>query len=360
MRTGKTSNPIRKINELVDFGLVTESEMPSLQAVTERFAVSITPEMLEVINPNDSLDPIALQFVPSAKELITMPEDEIDPIGDDRYTPVKGITHRYPDRVLLKLLHVCPVYCRFCFRREKIGPGSEYLSEAEKAIAINYIRNNEEIWEAVLTGGDPLMLNSNQLEKVFKELSEIKHLSVIRIHTRVPVVDTKRVSLNLIQSLKCNKAVYVVIHCNHPSELTKEVEAACAMFVDNGIPVLSQTALLKNVNDKAEVLENLFRKLVTMRVKPYYLHHTDLAVGTSHFRVRVKEGQEIMRTLRGNVSGICQPQYVLDIPNGYGKVPINYTYITPIGSDGEYIVEDYQGGTHRYPSQSKDSSQERP
>jgi lysine 2,3-aminomutase len=297
----------------------------------------------------DATDPIARQFVPSAAELVTLAEERADPIGDDPHTVVKGVIHRYPDRVLLKPLHVCPVYCRFCFRREKVGPGGEMLSPAELEAAFSYIRSNPKIWEVILTGGDPLILAERRLAEIIRSLDAIPHVKVIRIHTRVPVVDPDRVTTGILDALKVGTPVYVVLHCNHPRELTPVGRAACARLIDNGIPMLNQSVLLKGVNDDPETMEQLLRALVETRVKPYYLHHGDLAEGTSHFRTSIEEGQFLMRSLRGRLSGVCQPTYVLDIPGGFGKVPIGPNYTQGPDANDCYQVKDYRGQVHAYP-----------
>ncbi|HEX7789932.1 MAG TPA: lysine-2,3-aminomutase-like protein, partial [Afipia sp.] len=232
-----------------------------------------------------------------------------------------GIVHRYPDRVLLKAVSVCPVYCRFCFRREMVGPDKESnLSPAELAAALAYIRNHPEIWEVIVTGGDPFMLSARRASALTRELESIPHVKVIRWHTRMPVADPDRVSDEFVGAISSkSKPVYVAIHCNHPRELTPEMRAACARLVDAGIPLLSQTVLLKGINDEVETLAQLMRDFVETRIQPYYLHHADLAPGTSHFRTTVEKGQELVRALRDRVSGLAQPHYVIDIPGGVSK-----------------------------------------
>jgi lysine 2,3-aminomutase len=299
--------------------------------------------MLDAIDMYDHADPIARQFVPSEAELSTTPDELADPIGDAPHTPVKGLVHRYPDRVLLKPTHACAVYCRFCFRREVVGPGGEALSPAELDAALDYIRTNPEIWEVILSGGDPLILSPRRLKEIVAALDAIDHVGVIRIHTRVPAVDSARITLELIDALRADKAVYVVLHANHPREFTDEARAACRRLIDAGIPMLSQSVLLKGVNDDPATMEALLRAFVRNRIKPYYLHHADLAPGTSHFRTTIAEGQALLRSLRGRVSGLCQPTYVLDIPGGHGKVPVGPGYVHEDGT-----VEDPWGARHEY------------
>lgn len=345
---GRPRRSLRTLADLTAANLAPESQLGALRQVLERYAVAITPEMLSAMQEVVETDPVALQFVPRAEELNVEPGEREDPIADDAYSPVKGIVHRYPDRVLLKMLHVCPVYCRFCFRREKVGPGSEYLTESELESALRYIAETPRVWEVIFTGGDPLLLSPSRLRRVLERLERIEHVEILRFHTRVPLVDPKRVTSELVEALKSAKTTYVVQHVNHANEFTPEGRQAIARIVDAGIPMLSQSVLLGGVNDDAATLEELFRCLVRERIKPYYLHHLDLARGTHHFRVSIEEGQALMKALRGTVSGICQPTYVLDIPGGHGKVPIQAAYLEPHDS-GSYLVEGYRGTKSVYP-----------
>jgi lysine 2,3-aminomutase len=269
--------------------------------------------------------------------------------------------HRYPDRALFKLVHVCAVYCRFCFRREMVGPGKDNaLSQEAYAAGLQYIRDHAEIWEVILTGGDPLMLSPRRLAEVMHDLAAIPHVRIIRLHTRVPVADPSRVTAGMIAALKVKgAATWVALHANHPRELTDAARTACDAFVDAGIPMVSQSVLLRGVNDDAATLEALMRAFVECRIKPYYLHHGDLAPGTAHLRTTIAEGQALVRALRGHVSGLCQPDYVLDIPGGYGKAPIGPEYLSEnFDADREahmesgYRVTDYCGDVHLYPPKS--------
>jgi lysine 2,3-aminomutase len=301
-----------------------KSDADALGEVAARYAVAITPAMEALIDPADCADPIAAQFRPDAQELFVAPGDDEDPIGDGPHTPVKGVVHRHADRCLLKIVHVCPVYCRFCFRREMVGPhGDGALSGGELEAAFAYIEEREEIWEVILTGGDPFMLSARRARAVTQRLAAIPHVKILRWHTRVPAVDPARVTADFVDAIKtCGATTYVVLHANHPREITAEARAAIARIVDAGVPMLSQSVLLKGVNDDAETLEALMRALVEARVKPYYLHHLDRAPGTSHFRCSIARGQRLMRELHARASGLCQPGYVLDIPGGRGKAMI--------------------------------------
>src|SRR5665213_682857 len=343
---------LRSASDLVGAGLVPKARAAAIGRVARRFSVAVTPGIAALIG--DPEDPLGRQFVPREEELRTAPEERIDPIGDRRFSPLKGIVHRYPDRVLLTPTHLCAVYCRFCFRREKVGRGDEELRIAELDAALGYIRCHEEIWEVIVTGGDPFLLSPRRLGALVRALDRIPHVAVIRFHTRMPIADPKRVNAALVSALAAKKAIYVAIHANHPRELTAAAKAACARLGKAGIPLLAQTVLLKGVNDDAATLEQLFRGLVAMRVKPYYLHHADLARGTAHFRTTLATGRDLMRQLRGRVSGLCQPGYVLDLPGGYGKVPVGPDYVGLDGAAGEWSIADYRGVRHPYRDSASD------
>src|ERR1700736_4723344 len=325
----KPAATLREPAELVAHGLARAADLPDLEQVAARYAVAVTPDIAALIDTDDPDDPIARQFIPRAEELVREPGENADPIGDHTHSPVAGIVHRYPDRVLFKLVHVCAVYCRFCFRREMVGPGkATALTQGAYDNALAYIRAHPEIWEVILTGGDPRMLSPRRLAEIMTDLARIDHVRIIRIHTRVPVAEPSRISGEMVAALKVNGATtWVALHANHVRELTRKARAACAAIVDAGIPMVSQSVLLRGVNDDAATLEALMRGFVECRIKPYYLHHGDLAPGTSHLRTSLEQGQEIMRRLRARVSGLCQPDYVLDIPAGHGKAPVGPDYV---------------------------------
>ncbi len=291
---------------------------------------------------------ISRQYIPDMKELNILPDEDSDPIGDNIHSPANGIVHRYPDRVLFKVSNSCDVYCRYCFRRDMIGAGSAHLSDDDFERAIEYIKTQKQVWEVILSGGDPLTLSARRLGKIFDALDKIDHVQIIRIHTRIPVSNPLKITDTLLSVLKSStKAVYVVLHVNHAAEITDTVKAKIFAFRQNNCSILSQSVLLKGVNDDAKILEGLFKKLISIHVKPYYLHHLDRAKGTSHFRVSIERGREIMKKLQGRVSGICLPKYMLDIPNGHGKIPIEMTRANELGG-GNYTFEDYQGSKHIY------------
>jgi len=344
---------LRTVKQICDRGLASSEKRAALDAVAARYAVALPPALADLIDRNDPHDPIARQFVPDAAELDHRLEELNDPIDDDAHSPVEGIVHRYPDRVLLKLTPICAVYCRFCFRREMVGPEKGNAPSAEALThALDYIRSHRQIWEVILTGGDPLVLSARRLRAVMKELAAIDHVKVLRIHTRVPVAEPTRVTAELVRAIKVKgKPTYVALHINHPRELTQAARAACARMADAGLVLLGQSVLLAGVNDTPEVLGDLMRALVECRIKPYYLHHGDLAPGTAHLRTDIATGQDLMRALRGRLSGLCQPTYVLDIPGGHGKSPIGPDYLARTGSNGDahFVVEDFNGRRHRYP-----------
>jgi lysine 2,3-aminomutase len=328
-----------------------ESDARSLTvaAVTARYDYRMTPYLAALLHGRGADDPLTLQFSPDERELQALPHETSDPIGDIPFSPVRGIVHRYPDRVLLKAAHSCPVYCRFCFRRDMIGSHGEALQGAELDAAIDYVRAHPEVWEVILTGGDPLTLSARRLADILGKLASIEHLGVIRIHTRVPVVAPDSLDSAYVAMFVQAKPIYLAVHVNHADEITEPVSAALARLSACGVVLLAQTVLLKGVNDDAPVLDALFRKLVRHKVRPYYLHHPDLAPGTSHFRVPIETGQALMRSLRGRLSGLCLPTYVLDIPGGFGKVPIGPTYVGARCADGSRDLLDNGGNRHRYP-----------
>ncbi len=330
---------LRDAEALVSAGLVMPAQREAIAAVEARYAVAIPPALRRLITRAD--DPIGLQFVPDAAELVTAAHERADPIGDDALSPIKGIVHRYADRALLKPLLICPVYCRFCFRREHVGPDGGLLSEAELAAAFAWLAARPGITEVILTGGDPLMLSPRRLAAIIAALSAIGHITTIRLHSRVPVADPSLVTPALAAALRTDKAMWLVLHANHASEITAQARAALRLIQAEAVPVLGQSVLLRGVNDSEAALEALFRAMIAARVKPYYLHQLDAAPGTARFHVPIAEGQALLRGLRGRVTGLAWPTYVLDIPGGAGKVPLNPGYL-----EGD-TVRDPQGGRHQ-------------
>ena len=349
LRASPLARVLKSPADLIEAGLAGVEREAELAAVGARYAIAITLALAALVDRTDSADPIARQFVPDGRELERHPAEIADPIGDNLKSPVKGLVHRYPDRVLLKLVSVCAVYCRFCFRRETVGPGEGGLSAREFEAALDYVRAHEDIWEVVLTGGDPLALSPRRLAEVTQAIAAVTHVKILRWHTRLPVAAPERITEAMAEALSGghDKTVYVALHANHPRELTPDVRAACRRLIDHGIAMVSQTVLLKGVNDNVETLDTLMRAFVEARVKPYYLHHGDLAPGAAHFRTTIAHGQALMRELRGRLSGLAQPTYVLDIPGAHGKVPIGPAYVAG-REDGVYEVLDASGAAHSY------------
>ncbi|HUO01867.1 MAG TPA: lysine-2,3-aminomutase-like protein, partial [Rhizomicrobium sp.] len=320
----------------------------TIQDVARKYAVAVSPAARALMDPSDPADPIARQFLPDVAELHVTPEVLLDPIADEAHAPVKGIVHRHPDRVLLKAVNACPVYCRFCFRREMVGPGKGALSPAELADAVAYIKGHSEIWEVILTGGDPFILSSRRMRQITQTLADMGHVKIVRWHTRVPVVEPDRVTEELSSALFApGITAWVAIHANHPRELSNDARAAIARLAKAGVKLVSQTVLLKGVNDDVKTLASLMRAFLEAGVKPYYLHHPDLARGTSHFRIGIEDGLALTRDLRAKISGLAQPLYVLDLPGGFGKVPLDAQHV--VKTETGHRIRDLAGEWHDYP-----------
>jgi lysine 2,3-aminomutase len=339
---------IRDIPGLIAAGLARAEDRAALETVAARYAVALPPAVTSLIDPADPADPIAAQYVPHPDERVTAPDEHPDPIADEALSPVKGIVHRYPDRALLKPLLACPVYCRFCFRREQVGPDGGVLTEGELEAALGYIAARPAIREVILTGGDPLMLSPRRLRALLAALEAIPHVESLRIHTRVPVAEPSLVTEALVGALGTDKALWVLVHVNHARELSPAARAALTRLVARGIPLLSQSVLLAGVNDSEAALEALCRALIAARVKPHSLHMLDLAPGTARFRVPVERARALHRALRGRLSGHAIPTLILDIPGGHGKVPAGESHLDRAGAD--WIATDPWGAPHTYAS----------
>ncbi len=347
-----TSKQLLSVDDLVAARLIAPERAASLRAVETRYSVAVTPQIASLIDTADPNDPIAKQFLPHENELHAKPYERDDPIGDDAHSPLEGLVHRYRDRVLLKLLSVCPVYCRFCFRRETVGRGKgDLLSERAIDAAMSYIAGHSEIFEVILTGGDPFALSARRLDAVSAGLANVAHVQLLRVHTRAPIVAPELVDAERLDALlSSGKRVYVALHVNHWRELSAAARAAIARLQQAGIVVLAQTVLLAGVNDDADVLEKLMRELAAAGVKPYYLHHPDLAPGTAHFRLSIEAGRRLYEELARRVSGLALPAYMLDIPGGFGKVPARAAHVAGDQSGG-WLVTDREGRAHPYPDE---------
>lgn len=332
---------LTSLSDLATAGLVAPDS--GLADVAATFRIRVTAAMQAAIATPQ--DPVGRQFLPTAAERVIHDGDLADPIGDRVHEAAPGLTQRYPDRAILAVTQTCEVYCRFCFRRETVG-ASGLLPEAGLAAAMAYLARTPAIREVILTGGDPLSLSPRRLGRILTRLAEIPHIDTLRIHSRVPVVAPDRIDTAMIEALACHPCLWLVVHTNHAQELTPAALGALGRLHRSGVPLLSQTVLLRGVNDTADALETLFRALIRARVKPYYLHHCDLARGAGHFRTTIAEGRAIMAELRRRLSGIALPAYVLDIPGGFGKVPIGPDYVTET-PDG-WQVRDPAGRTHGY------------
>lgn len=326
--------------------MISKEDVSPIDQLRKRYSIGIPETLVAIIDRDNPDDPIARQFVPTPNELEIASDDLDDPIGDEKHSPIRGLVHRHPDRVLLLPTLSCPVYCRYCFRRNHVGRSNNAPTQGELNSAINYIENTPVIREVILTGGDPFSLSDARLAEILDRLSAIPHIQNLRIHTRFPIVRPDRVTNGLITALKTNLPVWLVLHTNHVNELSTDVAAACTRFTNSGIPLLSQSVLLKGVNDDVEVLAELMRALIRLKVKPYYLHHPDRAQGTSHFRLTIKEGTAIVSALRRRISGLCQPTYVVDIPGGYGKILVDK--VTQKTNDGNWVLEGLDGNEYTY------------
>jgi len=323
LRPAVASRPaatLRDADALHAAGLVPADAVESLRVVEARYAIALTPTVAGLIAAPD--DPIARQYLPHPDELITAADETADPIADAPFTPVKGVVHRYPDRALLKPLLACPVYCRFCFRREVVGPDGGLLSQAELDAAIAWFARTPTVREVILTGGDPLMLSPRRLAEILGRLAAIPHIDILRIHSRVPVADPGRVTPALAAALTHDKPVYLCVHANHAREFTDAARDGLRRLHAAGVVLLGQTVLLAGVNDSEAALEGLFRAMLAARIKPYYLHQLDLAPGTARFRVPAERGRALLQALRGRVTGLAWPTFVEEAPGGAGKRPI--------------------------------------
>ena len=332
---------LRTLDHLEVAGLL--ADRATLEPVAERYAIAIPPALRQLIATPD--DPIARQVVPHPEEAKAAPHEQHDPTGDARNSPLPGVVHRYPDRALLLPLLTCPVYCRYCFRRERVGAGDGMLTEAQLDAAIAYFASHKEIREVILSGGDPLMLSPRRLGAIVARLSAIGHIDLLRIHTRVPVATPEAIAAPLLAALRSDTPTWVVMHANHAREITDAVRAGVRKFLAEGMPVLSQSVLLAGVNDSVAALEELFRTLLAARVKPYALHQLDAAPGTARFHVPLERGRALVAALRGRVPGHAIPHYLLDIPGGHGKVPVAASHAARNGSG--WIVTDPAGQAHR-------------
>ena len=327
---------------------LSEEEKADIDRCLKSFRMAITPYYASLIDPNDPNDPVRMQAVPSGREREECPDDMADPLGEIGDSPVPHVVHRYPDRVLLLVTYQCAMYCRHCTRRRAVGEEDRVIPEKALSRALDYIRSHREIRDVLVSGGDPLTMTTDRLERILSAIREIPHVEVIRIGTRVPVVLPMRITPELTDMLRKYHPVWINTHFNHPKEITPEARLACERLVDAGIPLGNQSVLLKGVNDSAEIMKELLLKLVKMRLRPYYLYQCDLSRGIAHFRTRVETGVDILHALTGRISGYALPRYVIDAPGGGGKIPVQYEYVMK-KDDEEVLLENFQGKVFRYP-----------
>jgi lysine 2,3-aminomutase len=341
------SNRVCSLEQLKRFIKIFPEEESIFKQINSRLPVSITPYYMSLLSPDEPEHPLRRTVVPTIHELFKLPEEEDDPLGEEHQSPVPGLVHRYPDRVLFLLLDFCSTYCRYCTRSRVVGHGSILPARSRLEKAIEYIRKNTSIRDVLLSGGDPLTLSDNRLEWLLIRLRQIPHVEIIRIGTKVPAVLPQRITTNLVKILRKYHPLWMSLHFTHPEECTPEAYRACNMLANAGIPLGSQTVLLKGINDNVQTMKNLVHHLLKMRIRPYYLYQCDLISGSGHFRTSVDNGLEIIRGLRGYTSGYAIPQYVIDTPGGGGKVPLMPDYF--MGREqNELLLKNYEGRIFRY------------
>ncbi len=335
-------NDIKDVETLSKVVPLTEAEKKDIEAVLKRFRMAITPYYASLIDPEDKHCPVRLQAIPRLPETFEDPADEDDPLHEDVDSPVPGLTHRYPDRVLLLVTNICSMNCRHCTRRRLVGFEDVHMSDANIDAAVEYIRKTPIVRDVLISGGDPLVLSDEKLERVIRKLREIEHVEVIRIGSRVPVVMPQRITDNLVSMLAKYHPIYLNTHFNHPKEITAESKAACEKLANAGIPLGNQSVLLRDVNDCPMTMKKLVQKLLTIRVKPYYIYQCDLSMGISHFRTSVSKGIEIIENLRGHTTGMAVPTFVVDAPGGGGKTPVMPNYLIS-QNEKRIVLRNYEG-----------------
>lgn len=333
---------IRTKKTLADLIRLTPAEEEGIDRLGDKLTMSISPYFASLIDPDDPHCPVRRQCVPLCDEIAVSPEELTDPCGEDKHSPVHGLVHRYPDRVLFLVTEMCATYCRYCTRSRMVGEGHRSLSMATYEAAFSYIRSHPEIRDVLISGGDPLTLGDKLLEFIIKNIRAIPHVEFIRIGTRMPATLPQRITRELVRMLKSQGPIWMSIHFNHAKEITPRVKEACDLLADHGIPLGSQTVLLKGVNDDPAVMKKLMQELLKIRVRPYYIYQCDPVVGTRHFRTPVATGVELIEKLRGHTSGYAVPTFVIDAPGGGGKIPVSPNYIVS-HKKGKYVLRNYEG-----------------
>jgi len=334
-----------QLKEIID---LTSEEIEGIKHSKGRLALAVTPYFASLMDPINSNCPIRRQAIPRMEEFHLSKNDMVDPCGEDKDSPVPGLVHRYPDRVLLLVTDQCAVYCRYCTRRRLVGSHERAITQGNFEEVLKYLRSHRKVRDVLLSGGDPLLLENERLEEILSRLRAIPHIELLRIGTRVPVTLPQRITGGLVRMLKKYHPLMISIHFSHPKEITDQVRRACNELADGGIPLGSQTVLLKGINDKPYIMKKLVQELLKIRVRPYYIYQCDLAMGTEHFRTSVATGIQIMEKLRGHTTGYAVPTYVVDAPGGGGKIPVEPVYVVSRGK-GKIVLRNYEGKIFEYP-----------
>ncbi|AJD30700.1 MULTISPECIES: lysine 2,3-aminomutase [Clostridium] len=335
-------NRVETVEQLKRHIDLTNEEEMGIRKCLDSLRMAITPYYLSLIDPSDPNDPIRKQAIPTSLELKRSSYDIDDPLHEEADSPVPGLTHRYPDRVLLLVTDKCSMYCRHCTRRRFAGQNDHSLPMNQIEKAIEYIANTPTIRDVLLSGGDALLISDEKLEKIIKKIRDIPHVEIIRIGSRVPVVMPQRITPNLVEMLKKYHPIWLNTHFNHPREITPESKKACEMLANSGIPLGNQTVLLRGINDCLHVMKKLMHELVKIRVRPYYIYQCDLSMGIEHFRTKVAKGIEIIEGLRGHTSGFAVPTFVIDAPGGGGKIPVMPSYVIS-RAENKVILRNFEG-----------------
>ena len=340
-------NRLASIEDLQKYVRLTPAEINGIKMAQGRFPVGITPYWASLLDPNNARCPLRMQVIPTAQEHLVSKNEMLDPLAEDSHSPVPGIVHRYPDRVLLLPLNMCAAYCRYCTRSRWVGDENEMMFGPRLDAAIDYLRANKQIRDVLISGGDPLLFSDKRLDDLLGRLRAIDHIEFIRIGTRVPVFLPMRITPELVATMRKHHPLWISIHFNHPKEITPEVKRACTMLADGGFPLGSQSVLLKGINDDPQIFKTLVHELLKIRVRPYYIYQCDPVTGTTHFRTTVAKGVEIIEALRGHTTGYAVPTFVVDAPGGGGKVPINPNYVLEYAA-GVLKMRNYAGQQYTY------------
>jgi lysine 2,3-aminomutase len=334
-----------QLKEILD---LTPEEIEGIKHSKGRLALAVTPYFASLMDPNNPNCPIRRQAIPRMEEFHLSKNDMVDPCGEDKDSPVPGLVHRYPDRVLLLVTDQCAVYCRYCTRRRLVGSNERSITQGNFEEVLKYLKSHRKVRDVLLSGGDPLLLENERLEEILSRLRALPHIELLRIGTRAPVTLPQRITGGLVRMLKKYHPLMISIHFTHPKEITEAVKRACSDLADGGIPLGSQTVLLKGINDKPYIMKKLVQELLKIRVRPYYIYQCDLAMGTEHFRTSVATGIQIIEKLRGYTTGYAVPTYVVDAPGGGGKIPLEPVYLVSRGK-GKVVLRNYEGKIFEYP-----------